>query len=97
MLNSTPSLITWKTGSFVSMLKQAEACGQTVAIVHNHPSGIINFSAQDDANELDLTQLAVNRNGIGTNILSVILTVDGQLAGGFGFSPLRRLMSRCKL
>ena len=90
VLNSTPSLITWKTRSFVSMLKQAEACDQTVAIVHNHPSGIINFSAQDDANELDLTQLAVNRNGIGTNILSVILTADGRLAGRVWLHPNKK-------
>ena len=90
VLKSTAHFVTWKTASFVSVLKDAEAKKQTVAIVHNHPSSGIEFSQQDDANEQDLTQLAVNRNGIGTKMLSVILTADGQLTGRVWLRPVRK-------
>ncbi|MBW4498721.1 MAG: hypothetical protein KME57_03840 [Scytonema hyalinum WJT4-NPBG1] len=39
------------------------------------------FSTLDDTNELDLIQLAQNRNGSDTQILSVILMPDGNLIG----------------
>ena len=52
------------------------------------------FSPQDDANEPDLMQLAVNRNGDGTNMLSVILTADGRFAGRCGSCRRRRRMRR---
>lgn len=87
VLASTPGLITWSTASFVRTLKQASACGQTVAVVHNHPAGMTVFSAQDDANEPDLAQLAVNRNGEGTKILSLLLTADRQWAGRVWLYP----------
>ena len=45
------------------------------------------FSDQDDNNEPDLVTLAVNRNGPGTNILSVILTADDHLAGRLWLRP----------
>ena len=39
------------------------------------------FSAQDDANEPELLELAQNRNGLNTQLLSVILTSEGKLLG----------------
>ena len=45
------------------------------------------FSEQDDKNEPDLVQLAVNRNGDGTNVISMILTADEQLAGRVWLHP----------
>ena len=89
VLKSTKNLVTWKTASFVSVLKRAEANGHTVAIVHNHPAQSAVFSAQDDANEPDLAQLAVNRNGVGTELLSIILTADCQLTGRVWIRPVR--------
>ncbi len=98
IIESTPNLITWQTASFVSVLKEAASKGQIAGIVHSHPAGIKEFSLQDDANEPDLVQLAVNRNGEGTNMLSVILTADGHLTGRVwlqptkkGFSPMRAI------
>ena len=73
--------ITWKTDSFVRALKLAQAKGMTVAIVHSHPGGLAAFSNQDDANEPDLVQLAHNRNGETTRLLSLILTLEGALIG----------------
>lgn len=81
VLDAGPGLITWSTASFVRALRAAAGEDQIVAVVHNHPAGMVAFSAQDDRNEPDLVQLAVNRNGEGTKILSLILTGDGQWAG----------------
>lgn len=92
----TPGLITWRTASFVSALKKAEAEHEVVAIVHNHPAGVTAFSAQDDRNEIDMVELAGKRNGPDTPILSVILTADSKLnaqvwlhPGPRGHTPLR--------
>lgn len=87
VLESTTSHVTWETGSFVSMLKRTKANNQTVAVVHNHPPGSTAFSSQDDSNEVDLAQLAVNRNGAGTEILSLILTADEQFSGRVWLQP----------
>ena len=81
VLESTPTRVTWTTRSFVKLLKEAECTGQVVAIVHNHPAGFPKFSSQDDANEPDLLQGAINRNGPGTRLLSLIMTPDGRLTG----------------
>lgn len=87
ILLSTPNVVTWSTMSFVSALREAEAHDQVVAVVHNHPAGMAAFSAQDDENEPDLVQLAANRNGFGTRVLSVILTADGELCGRVWLNP----------
>jgi molybdopterin/thiamine biosynthesis adenylyltransferase len=87
VIESTPQLVTWQTASFVRALKCAAANNQVVAVVHNHPARMTAFSEQDDVNEPDLVQLAVNRNGADTQILSVILTADGQLAGRVWLHP----------
>lgn len=87
VLESTPTLVTWRTASFIAALKRAEARGQYVAIVHNHPSGMVTFSSQDDSNEPELVQLAQNRNGPETPLLSFILTPEGELRGRVWINP----------
>lgn len=87
VLESTPNLVSWPTMSFVRMLKYAEAAGQTVAIVHNHPSGATGFSPQDDENEPKLLQLAKNRNGPTAGLLTFILTADEILGGRIWLGP----------
>ena len=84
---STPAHISWRTHSFVQSLKEAAGNDQVVAIVHNHPNGLLAFSPQDDANEPDLLQGALNRNGDGTRILSIVLTPDGQMTGRIWLHP----------
>jgi molybdopterin/thiamine biosynthesis adenylyltransferase len=98
VVESTPHLVTWRTTSFMAALKRAEARNQFVVIVHNHPAGMVGFSAQDDANERDLIELAMKRNGPDESILSMILTADGMLGGRIwlhpnpkGHSPLRMI------
>lgn len=90
VLASSPGLITWSTASYVRALREAAAQGCVVAVVHNHPEGMTSFSAQDDSNEPDLVQLAVNRNGEGVKMLSLIVTADGQWAGRVWLLPQDR-------
>lgn len=73
--------ITWKTDSFVRALKLAQTKGLTLAVFHTHGRGFACFSEQDDANEPDLLELAQNRNGASTKILSAIMTPAGELVG----------------
>ncbi|WP_442579340.1 ThiF family adenylyltransferase [Mesorhizobium sp. ASY16-5R] len=87
VLASSPGLITWSTASYVRALREAAAQGYVVAVVHNHPEAMTWFSSQDDSNEPDLVQLAVNRNGDGTKMLSLLLTADGQWAGRVWLLP----------
>jgi molybdopterin/thiamine biosynthesis adenylyltransferase len=87
IVESTPHLVTWRTASFVAALKRAQTRNQILAIVHNHGSGPVFFSAQDDANERDLVELAMKRNGPEETILSVILNADGMLGGRIWLHP----------
>lgn len=82
--------ITWHTDSFVKALRDAEANDYTVAIVHTHPSGYFEFSQQDDENEQDLVQLAVNRNGDGTKLISLVLCGENDLFGRVWLHPSER-------
>jgi hypothetical protein len=87
VLESTANIISWTTTSYVAALKRAEARNQRVAIVHNHPAGYPTFSSQDDDNEPYLAQMAINRNGSESPLLSFILTADGVLTGRIWLSP----------
>jgi molybdopterin/thiamine biosynthesis adenylyltransferase len=87
VLESTPNIISWTTASYMAALKRAEARNQRVAIVHNHAAGFPFFSRQDDENEPHLVQMAINRNGPETPLLSFILTADGVVIGRIWLSP----------
>lgn len=87
IVESTPTLVTWRTASFIAALKKAEANGQIVSIVHNHPRGFPLFSVQDDVNEPELVQLAQNRNGADTQLASFIVTPEGISTGRIWLNP----------
>ncbi|MCU7919817.1 MAG: ThiF family adenylyltransferase [Candidatus Thiodiazotropha sp. (ex Epidulcina cf. delphinae)] len=98
VVDSSSTHVSWSTSSFVRALKVAAGSKQVVAIVHNHPAGQLDFSAQDDVNEPDLLQGAINRNGPGTRLISLVLTPDGQMTGRVwhstretGYVPLSRI------
>lgn len=80
--------ITWRTNSFARALKQAEKEGKTVAIIHSHRSSSTAFSKQDDDNEPDLIQMALNRNGPGTRLLSLVMNESGDLGGRVWRQPM---------
>jgi molybdopterin/thiamine biosynthesis adenylyltransferase/proteasome lid subunit RPN8/RPN11 len=79
--------VSWRTDSYVKALRDAEANNHTVAIVHSHPKGFTEFSKQDSENEQDLAQLAVNRNGPGTKLISLVLTGNNELFGRVWLYP----------
>ncbi len=87
VIESTSTSVSWRTRSFVRALKDAEARDQVVAVVHNHPAGYEKFSPQDNANEPDLLQGALNRNGPGTRMLSLLLTPDDRVTGRVWLHP----------
>lgn len=90
VLESTPDRVTWSTRSFARALKTAQRSNQTVAVIHSHPNGHPDFSPQDDANEPDLLQGAINRNGPGARLLSLIMMPDGRLTGRIWHHPAER-------
>lgn len=87
VISSSAAHVEWSTDSFVRMLKTAQDEGLVPAIVHTHPAGVNQFSAQDDQNEPDLVKLAQNRNGNNHPLISLILTQTGEIVGRVWFSP----------
>jgi molybdopterin/thiamine biosynthesis adenylyltransferase len=87
IVESTRVRVSWRTRSFIRALKEAAGSDQVVAVVHNHPPGQLKFSPQDDANEPDLLQGALNRNGAGARMLSLVLTPDEQMTGRIWLYP----------
>lgn len=77
VISASHDHITWSTASFVRLLKQAKDDGLVAGIVHSHPQGPPEFSEQDHCNETQLAQLARNRNGAETPLLSILLTGSG--------------------
>lgn len=73
--------ISWKTDRFVQLLGKAEREGVHAGIAHCHPGGPREFSDQDNVNEAQLTRLAMNRNGPGACMASVLLCGDGTVVG----------------
>ncbi len=71
--------VTWKTDSFVAMLQRARNEDLVLGIAHSHPSGFDQFSQQDDDNERELLRTACNRNGQDAQLVSLLLTAEGQM------------------
>ena len=83
--------ISWRTTRLVQLLGQAAREGFNVGIAHSHPAGPNAFSAQDDANEAELIQLAQNRNGPDAILASLLMTADGDIIGRAWTAPDRFL------
>ena len=77
IVSASSKHITWRTDSFVSLLKRAQADNLVVGIVHSHPPGSDWFSQQDDKNEAELLKLAQHRNGSTVILLSLLHTPTG--------------------
>lgn len=74
IIHSSPYQVTWNTNSYVDVLKRSRLDSLAVGIAHNHSDAFPNFSDQDSRNEPDLVQLAKNRNGPETGLVSIIVT-----------------------
>jgi len=81
LLSADPKHVTWRTDSFVSLLGRAQREGLIPAIVHSHPKGLPEFSAQDDKNEPDLHQIVTNRNGPDMPLASILFAGGKHWAG----------------
>ncbi len=79
--------VTWSTRSFVRLLKQAEASGLTLGIVHTHPGSHAFFSDQDDRNETELLRIVTNRSGAGHGFASIVLGGDRSVCARLWTSP----------
>lgn len=77
--SSSSTHVTWCTDSFVKLLRRARDENLVAGIIHTHPNGPVAFSEQDDGNERDLLQLARNRNGAETALLSMVWAKDSDL------------------
>lgn len=75
--STSPVHVTWRTDSFVRLLKRVRAQNLLLGVVHSHPNGFGRFSDQDDKNELGLIELAQHRSGGGATLLSLLLTPNG--------------------
>ena len=68
-----------RTRTFASLLKRARDEDLTIIVVHSHPNGVARFSKQDDQDEPRLIELAQHRNGSNAEVISLIVTGDGEL------------------
>jgi len=73
------------------MLKKAQRDSSVIGIAHNHPDAFPDFSNQDDANESDLARLAANRNGLGAELVSLVVTPQ-QIKGRVWVDPEHNLV-----
>ena len=74
IVSSSSTHIRCKTHSIARALKRAAEDDLTVAFVHSHPAGIPDFSSEDDEQEPFLVELAQNRNGRTTDLISIVMT-----------------------
>lgn len=81
VVSSSATHITWNMDTFIRALRRCREASEVAAVVHYHPGGLEEFSAQDDRNEAELVDLAGMRNGRHTKLLSVVLLPDGRLFG----------------
>ena len=76
-----------RTRTFASLLKRARDEDLIIVVAHSHPKGLAHFSEQDDKDEPRLVELAKHRNGPGTEVISLIVTGDGELIARLWVSP----------
>lgn len=76
-----------RTRTFARVLWRAAETGCMPAFIHGHPGGHDQFSAQDDADEPGLVEMAQNRNGCNTRLLSVVFTGNQKIFGRIWTAP----------
>lgn len=61
VLKSSPEFISISSQSYVPAVTKADRLGQSLVLVHSHPTGYPDFSAQDDREEAELFRTAFIR------------------------------------
>ena len=73
LIESSGDRLTFSNNAFVALLKRARAGRLVAGVAHNHGRGFGRFSAVDDEGEKGLLQLARNRNGPESEIVSALI------------------------
>lgn len=81
LLENSEIHVSFNNNKFISALKVAEKKDFVVALIHNHPENVKNFSETDDEGERGLFELAFNRNKVRHPYPSLILLPNGDLIG----------------
>lgn len=81
LISSSPDHVRARTATYTRVLKCAADLNAVPVYVHGHPGGFDRFSAQDDADEPALVELAQNRNGRNQQLVSLVLTGTGRMFG----------------
>ncbi len=76
ILTASPVQITWRTETFVRLLRRARQEKWLLGVVHSHPHGPSNWSRQDDTSESELCSLLQRRNRTTDPFLSILLAPD---------------------
>ena len=77
ILSSSRHHVTTSNEPFVRLLQRAAQTDCIPGFVHGHPGGFDRFSERDDINESALLQLAQNRNGEETRLVSLVFGGGG--------------------
>lgn len=93
VVSSSRVNVTWRTSCFIDLLKRAESKNLIVGIAHSHPNNYSAFSPQDNLGESELFEMACNRNGASTEMLSIVITKNG---GVFGRVWMRMERIECR-
>ena len=91
LIISKTNTVSWDNNYFIEILKKAESKDFAVIVIHNHPLGYNEFSSIDNKGELELFQLAYNRNGGNRPHASLIMMPDGSLIGRAWISNLTNI------
>lgn len=87
VLSRSADHIRARTRSFARVLRRAVDTGCVPAFIHGHPGGFDLFSAQDDADEPALVEMAQNRNGRDAMLLSIVFTGNQKIFGRVWKAP----------
>ena len=81
IVESSKTRVTWKTDSFIKILKEVEKQNLAIAVVHNHPQSCDKFSVVDDRHESELFKMIYNRNGGKRPHISLVIMPNGNAFG----------------
>lgn len=87
VLSRSADHIRTRTRSFARVLRRAADTGCVPAFIHGHPGGFDQFSVQDNADEPALVEMAQNRNGCDTRLLSIVFTGNQKIFGRVWTTP----------
>lgn len=76
-----PLRLSLKSTSYARVAKRAQAAGEAVVFVHSHPTGIADFSPQDDREEPRLMEFLRGRLGPDTPIGSLVISSQPSHSG----------------